>query len=109
MFNHIKAFFVKLKVGKLKKQSEYIYVYSHILLILYNNIKTMKGLTNKQCKDVFNLYIKTLFNSITSENKIIFQRALNDTYKIIDQLNHNTSTNEIQIKRQLDEIFRSGA
>jgi len=108
MFNRIKAFFIKLKVEKLKKQSERIYIFSHILLILFNNTKMMKGLTDQQRKDVFNLYTKTVFESMTDENRICFSKALDDTTSTIDQIWKNTPINEIQIKRQLDEIFRSG-
>jgi len=107
MFNRIKVFFVKLKVEKLKKQSEKIYIFSHILLILFNNTKTMKGLTDQQRKDIFSLYTKIIFDSMTDENKVYFTKALNDTSSTIDQIWENVPVNEIQIKRQLDEIFRS--
>lgn len=107
MFNRIKAFFVKLKAEKLKKQSEKIYIFSHILLILFNNTKMMKGLTDQQRKDVFSLYTKIIFDSMTDENKVYFTKALNDTSSTVDQIWKNVPTNEIQIKRQLEEIFRS--
>ena len=107
MFNRIKAFFIKHKAEKLKKQSEKIYIFSHILLILFNNTKMMKGLTDQQRKDVFSLYTKIIFNSMTDENKIYFNKALNDTTSTINQIWNNVPTSEIQIKRQLEEIFRS--
>ncbi len=108
MFNRIKAFFVKVKAEQSKRQAEKIYIFSHILLILFNNTKMMKGLTDQQRKDVFNLYTKTIFNSMTDENKVYFNKALNDTMSTVNQIWNNVPTSEIQIKRQLDEIFRSG-
>jgi len=107
MFNKIRAFFLKKKVDRMKLEAEKIYMLSHILLVLYNNTKIMRTLDDKQRIDVFNAYVKTLYGTMTDVDRVLFTQAAAETNKAIDQISKNIPINEIQIKRQLDEIFRS--
>ena len=107
MFKKIKAFFVKVNVERKKVNAEKIYMYSHMLLVLFNNTKMMKGLDDTQKRDVYNAYVKTIYDSMTDVNKILFMQAVSDTVKAVDQIYKHVPASEVQIKRQLDEIFRS--
>ncbi len=107
MFKKIRAFFVQKKVEKMKSNAEKIYMLSHILLVLYNNTKMMRTIDENTRIGVYNAYVKTMYATMTDEDKILFMQAVSDTAKAVDQIYKNTPAGEIQIKRQLDEIFRS--
>ncbi len=106
MFKQIKLLLAQRAAHKKKKVATVTYTLSHILLVLYNNLKAMKTISDKQRLDLFNLYSKVLYDTMTDTNKIIFARAVADTHATIDQIITRVPTNQIQIKRQLEELFR---
>lgn len=107
MFKKMQAFFIKKKADKKMKEAKTTYVMGHIMLILSNNLKAMQSVSEQQKVDLYNLYSKTLFNSMTDDNKLLFNKALNETNKALEKLMKGTvDNNHIQIQRQLNEIFR---
>lgn len=106
MFKKLRAYFERKKAEKKKKNAARIYTMSHILLVLYNNVMKMKSITIQQKLDLYNLYVKTLYDSMADENKIVFTRALSDTNGAVRNVADRVPNNQIQIKRQLQEIFR---
>lgn len=107
MFKRIQAHFVKKKADKMAAHAKNIYVMGHILLIMSNSLKAMKSVSNDQKGELYNLYVKTLYNSMTDEGQIIFNEALKETNEALDKINKGVPSNEVQIKKQLQEIFRS--
>lgn len=67
----------------------------------------MQSISEKEKTELFNLYMTTLENMMTQENKILFTRALLDANQAIQKIYENIPSNQIQIKRQLEEIFRA--
>ena len=107
MFKKIKASRIKRKADKMAEESKSIYIMSHIILILSNNLKAMKTINDQQKTDLYNMYIKTLFNSMNTNNQIMFSKALTEVNDVLSKINNNVPNSQIEIKKQLDEIFRS--
>ena len=108
MFKKFQAWRVKKKADKMAEDAKTVYVMSHILLILSNNLKAMKSINNQQKIDLYNLYVRTLFASMTDESRLIFAKAIDETTEALDKINRNIPSNQTQIQRQLQKIFNSG-
>jgi hypothetical protein len=107
MFKKIGEWFAKRKADKAAKNAKTVYVMGHILLILSNNLKSMKSITDQQKNDLYKLYVKTLWTSMTDDNRVLFTQALGEVDDALDKVIKGVPSNQVQIQRQLQEIFKA--
>jgi hypothetical protein len=94
------------KDEKKRQDAETIYMYSHILLVLYNNLMKLQNISVEDKDTLYEKYVTVLANSMTDVNKIMFTRAIIDTNNSIEMLfKKQRESNEVQIQRQLQQIF----
>ncbi len=96
------------KKKKLKQESDAqrIQIFSNFLLVVYNALSAM-SVTEDAKKTMFTLYIDVFSISMDLPNRLLFTRALKDMYSTLEMVNNKTSTNSIQIARELETLFRS--
>lgn len=107
MFKKLKADRIKRKALKQKEEVQKIYTFSHMLLVLFNNLKLMKSIGAQEKGRLFNLYTQTLYNSMKDKEKIYFSKALLEVNDAVDKISHAFPSSAAQIKNQLQEIFKS--
>lgn len=107
MFKKVQAFFIRRKAERSKEEQSKIYIFSHLLLVLYNNLKMMKTIDEKQKLELFQLYIKTIQDSMKDEEKVLFIKAISEADETINRLSSVFPSNESKIKNELQEIFKS--
>lgn len=107
MFKKIRANLAKRKINKKAKDAKITYVIGHILITLSNSLNAMKSINDKQKEDLYQLYATTLWECMTSDNRLLFTNALSETNEALSQLSKNVPNSQVQIKRQLQDIFKT--
>ena len=100
------GFFSKKKKKKdLEKERQVEFILGHFVMLLSNHVDSLDSTTDQK-DDLYKLYIKTLYDCMDINSKLLFNKAILSANDALDKLKNGATHNQVQIQRQLNDIFK---